>query len=105
MRVAPDAGGPCIVGPAAAGHPQGVALLYTDGSAGGTGLAYIVGPPLAGGLRRAGSQRLALLYTDGSAGGTGLAYIVGPPLAGGLRRGWPAWPSRVAPDAGGLPAA
>jgi hypothetical protein len=43
--------------------------------------SYIVGPPLAGGLRRIPGWKCALYFTSS---------IVGPPLAGGLRRipGW-----------------
>jgi hypothetical protein len=61
-----------------AGHPQGVALLYTMALQATRTPRIIVGPPLAGGLRRS-------IY-DGSTGGANAASLVGPPLAGGLRR-------------------
>src|SRR5579885_2323747 len=61
-----------------AGHPQGVALLYTLALQATRTPRIIVGPPLAGGLRRS-------IY-DGSTGGANAASRVGPPLAGGLRR-------------------
>jgi hypothetical protein len=60
------------------GHPQGVALLYTARPT----LSCIVGPPLAGGLRRWAARPT-------------LSSIVGPPLAGGLRR-WAARPTSFA---------
>src|SRR5579885_2081591 len=49
-----------------AGHPQGVALLYTTAPQAARTPRIIVGPPLAGGLRRS-------IY-DGSTGGANAAY-------------------------------
>src|SRR5579885_3327757 len=64
-----------------AGHPQGVALLYTMALQATRTPRIIVGPPLAGGLRRS-------IY-DGSTGGANAASRVGPPAS---RAGQPSRP-------------
>src|SRR5579885_930844 len=96
---------------ARAGHPPGVALLYTDGSwrwwrerivysratPGGWPVSRspwlqvtLLGPPLAAGLVQLRARQATrqgwpyYIRTARGAGGGSVSYIVGPPLAGGL---------------------
>src|SRR5579885_85110 len=75
-----------------AGHPPGVALLYTPGSH-VAGRSYIVGPPLAGGLRR-GWPAAGLPCNAGAQyrgrPATRLACNAGGLHRGCLQLGWPA---------------
>src|SRR5579885_2207840 len=77
--------------PAAPGHPQGVALLYTTPLYAERGHVYSRATPIGVNLSpcegQAGHpQGVALLYTTALQATRTPRIIVGPPLAGGLRR-------------------